>query len=273
LKRWRNKVDEEISHKLSYIVKKGERDLDRLRKTLKVIKALWDSKISYYIIKTRDDSPTCDVDVLFLDLEDYESAIDLALSAGYRFIQEEPFKGWIGIKDGIKIELHRGVSWFGMKALDNEFIGREARKVDLMGEKFQSICEDAEFALDLVHWIMDIQPLTIDGFSRMTSRIEKKHVWTEILDQAEKYGWRKQLLFHISCLNKLYEYVYSSRLNVPIKLFDVHIRPQFPFFIPSWTKGCFLMEKILRDNSGFGIRVKMLQLGLRRYLWTRLIYV
>ncbi len=269
LRKLRNNIDENTFQALNFVVRKGNRDLKRLLKTLTVISDLWSGKIDYFIIKTRDDAPTCDADVLYMNVVDYESAIDIARASGYNFIREEPFKGWIGVEDGIKIELHHGISWFGMKALDDAFMISNPRKVKLMDILFQTINEEAEFALDLTHWILDIQPLTLDGFHRLILKAERMHAWKEIINQAEKYEWIKQLEYHLSILSKLSEYIYSSKIDLPLKHVNVRMKPCFPFVVSSHAKIPFLMKKTLRDNIGFS-RLKMLQLALRRYAWTRM---
>lgn len=270
LEKWRNHIDDGVFCKLNSVLRKGEGDLTRLRNTLTVIKDLWDGKVNYYIIKTRDDAPTCDADVLFMNVEDYESAVDFARNGSYNFIREEPFKGWIHVENGIKIELHHGISWFGMQALDDNFIACNPRSVKLMGQMFQTLNEEAEFASDLAHLILDIQPLTLDGFSRLISNIEKKQLWNETMFQADKYGWAKQLKYYLSALNGLCENVYSCRLEVPIKLSRVSLTPSFPFWIPIHVKIPFLMKKVLHDNIGSVQRLKMLQLAIRRYVWSRM---
>lgn len=270
LENWKSFIDEKSLAQLNHIAIRGEYDLKRLQKTLKAIKDLWDGRINYYIIKTRDDSPTYDVDVLFMKAEDYESAIRLACTSGYNFRREEPLKGWIEVKDGIKIELHNGISWFGMKVLDDSFLFSNPKKIKLMDQLFQTLNKEAEFTLDLAHWVMDIQPLTINGFLKLVLSAERTTSWEEILIQAEKYEWIEQLRFHLSALNKLCEFIYSFRLSSPIKLFDVKVGPRFPFTIPLYIKVPFLMKKSIHDNIGYAQKVKMLQLALRRYAWTRI---
>jgi len=235
-----------------------------------VIKNLWDGQIEYYVIKTRDDRPTGDADVLFINKKDYESAICLARRAGYRFIREEPFKGWVDVNDGVKIELHHDLSWFGMKALDKDFVARKPRKVELMNLVFPTINMEAELALELAHWIVDIQALGPVNFSLLVSNIEGDHVWNEILYQAKKYGWARQLTYHLSVLNELCEYIYSYKFELPMKLPTVKIRPSFPFWTPICMKIPFLVRKVLHDNEGFIEKSKMLQLALRRYMWGRM---
>ena len=263
-------IDDSTLHIIESVIKRGNQDLKRLLKTLIVIKNLWDGQIEYYVIKTRDDRPTGDADVLFINKMDYESAICLARRAGYRFIREEPFKGWIDVNDGVKIELHHDVSWFGMKALDKDFVARSLRKVKLMNLVFPTINMEAELALELAHWVLDIQALGSIGFSNLVSVVEKSSSLEEILHQAKKFGWINQLTYHLSVLNELCENVYSYRLEVPVKLSRVNLTPSFPFRIPIHVKIPFLMKKILHDNIGSVQRLKMLQLAIRRYVWSRM---
>lgn len=266
----RGHIDNITLQIMKSVVSRGDQNLKRLRRTLMAIKDLWDGRVKYYIIKTRDDRPTGDVDILFTDESDYESAITIACHAGYRFIREEPFKGWIAVKDGVKIELHHGISWFGMKALDKDFVGTDPRRVKLMNFVFPTINERAELALELSHWILDIQTLGSVGFSNLISIVEKDCEWGEIIHQAEKYGWTKQLAYHLSVLNELCKHVYSYELQLPIKLPKVLIRPCFPVWTPIHIKVPFMVRKILRDNNGLVQRMNMLQLALRRYAWARM---
>jgi hypothetical protein len=270
LKECADYVDSNTLHQMNFIVSKGKSDLRRLRNTLAIVKDLWDEKVDYYVVKTRDDVATSDVDVMCKNHEDYEKAINIAHSHNYRFVREEPFKGWLGVEDGLKLELHHGISWFGMDVFDDHFLYRYPRVVRLMNLSFRTIGRTAEFALDLAHWVLDIQPLALNGFSKMIQAIEDVDSWEEVLDQAERFGWTSQLEYHLSALNRLCEYIYCQRLNLPIKLKNVQINPSMPFHIPAWSKIPFLMGKILRDNCCFTTRLNMLQLGLRRYAWTRL---
>lgn len=270
LQNLRDIIDEKTLQKLNLIVKNGAYDMEKLRNTLNVIKSLWDERVNYFVIKTRDDAPTCDVDVLFMGYEDFKFAIRLACTNGYRFRYEEPFKGWFSVPNGVKVELHWGVSWFGMKVFDDGYLFPDPKKVKLMGQSFWTLNDKAALSLDLAHWIMDVQPLTINVFSILVSKIEENNALIDLLFQAKKYGWQKQLKFHISCLNKLVEYVYSRQLDLPVKFQDVRIRPHFPFFTPLWFKLPFFIKKILYDNAGFALKLNMLQLGMRRYAWSRL---
>ena len=263
-------VDDTTLHIIESVIKRGNQNLKRLLKTLIVIKNLWDGQLEYYVIKTRDDRPTGDADALFIDKTDYESAISLARRAGYRFIREEPFKGWIDVNGGVKIELHHGVSWFGMKALDKDFVASNPRKVKLMNFVFPTINMEAELALELVHWIIDIQGLGPANFSSLVSIVEGDHAWKEILYQAKKYCWSSHLTYHLSVLNELCEYIYSYKFELPLKLPKVKIRPSFPFWTPMHIKIPFLVRKIFQDNNGFIKKSNMLQLALRRYMWTRM---
>lgn len=266
----RHNIDKDSLQVLESVVKKGNYNLKRLKRTLETIKDLWQGKVEYFIVKTRDDRPTGDADVLFMRKADYETAINIAIDSGYRFMREEPFKGWVGVKEGVKIELHHNLTWFGMKALDKELIMRRPRQLTLMNLIFQTINEEAELGLELAHWIMDIQALGQVGFSNLVSIVEKDHSWQEIFSQARKYHWERQLVYHLGVLNEFCKYVYSSSLRLPVKLPRIWLRPRFPFETPVHIKIPFLTRKILKDNEGFSQRFNMLQLALRRYAWTRM---
>jgi len=254
------------------VIKNVESKLQKLKNTLHMIKELLNGKVNFYIIKTRGDVPTADVDVLLENKRDYELAFNLALNRGYKCVREEPFKGWIGIKNCIKIELHVGISWFGMRVFDNEFIFKNPRKVKIMHLEFSTLGEEAEFGLALAHWILDIHPLLLSGLGGYVSRIERVHRWDEIMHQAEKYGWAKQLIYHLSILQKLCEYIYFYQLPLPIEPLNVRVKPNFPFWPPLWSKIPFLIRKIIQDNSKATKALEMIQLLLRRYAWTRLCF-
>jgi hypothetical protein len=256
--------------KFESIVRTGLSSLQLLQRTLITIKDLWDGKVDYYVIKTRDDRPTGDADVLFTATEKYESAIDVAVKRGYKFVREEPFKGWIPVKDGVKIELHNGLSWFGMKALDDDFVSSNRKETRIMNIEFQTITGESELGLELAHWIIDIQPLGPAGFINLVSVVEANQNWERILSQARKYRWLKQLVYHLSILDMLCRHVYLCKLKIPIELSKVKLKPAFPFWTPLRIKIPFLMDKVLRDNEGTGEKMKMLQLSLRRYAWGRL---
>lgn len=263
-------IDFQTIQSLQLEIEKGNQNLMRLCRTLKTIKNLWDGQVDYYLIKTRDDRPTGDADVLFLTKNDYEAAISIALQHDYKFVREEPFKGWVEVKDGVKIELHHGLSWFGMKVLDSDFVGSKTRNVELMNLAFRTISGKAELALELAHWILDIQPLGPMGFSNLVSVIETNDSWTDVLHQAETYGWADQLSYHLSILNMLCTYVYHSQLDLPVTLCNPRIEPSFPFWNPFYIKIPFFANKVLHDNEGFFQKLNMLQLALRRYVWTRI---
>lgn len=262
-------IDEVIRKRSCLIMKQGNYELQKMRMTLATIKTLWDGKVNYYIIKTRTDTPSYDVDVLFESKKEYELAISIARNNGYKFIREEPFKGWIDINNGIKIELHHGISWFGMKALDTEFITAKPKKVKLMDLEFQTINEEAEFVLGIAHQVLDVQPTGLGGFSKLVSALEARR-WERVISQAEKHNWVDQLTYYLSVIGKLCEYIYFYRPSLPVEPVNVKVRPRFPFWIPLYKKVFFMMKKVISDNEGIMSKLNMLQLSLRRYLWGRL---
>ncbi len=195
----------------------------------------------------------------------YFFTVDMPLSA-----REESFKDWIGVENGVKVELHCSISWFGLNVLDNNFVVADPRSIRLMGQAFQTIKEEAEFALDMAHWIFDIQPLAMDGFSSLVLDIERGIAWQGIFHQAERYRWVNQLEYHLLTLNKLFEYAYSSGLDIQLKPTNIRVNFGFPFWAPLLNRIPFLVSRIIYDNSGFTKRIKMLQLSLRHYAWNRI---
>lgn len=269
----KNNLSGSTFQRLNKIVSKGNQDLLRLEKTLVTIKSLWEGRTDYYVVKTRDDRPTGDADVLFPNKGDYELAISLAIREGYKFNREEPFKGWIGVKDGVKIELHNNISWFGIKVFDTDFLVRNPRETKLLNLIFPTLNAQSELALELAHWIIDIQGLGPVGFSNLVSVVERSQSWGDIFHQATRHDWNRELIYHLSILNDLYKHVYDSQLRLPMNLpprAGMGGKLCFPFWVPMHIKIPFLARKILRDNQGSIQKLSMLQLALRRYAWGRM---
>ncbi len=270
LKFGQDQIEHAFLQKLQLAARQGDQNLIRLEKTLATMKMLWDGKVDYFVIKTRDDRPTGDADVLFTDKKDYELAVALAKTKGFGFTREEPFKGWIGVRDGLKIELHQGLSWFGMKALDNDFLVKETKRIKLMNLDFNSVGGSSELALELAHWTMDIQPLGPLGFSNLTAILAASSSLIEVLSQAEKHAWAGQLEYNLSVLKAFYEYIYFHPLDLPIQANAFHTRIYFPFWIPVRQELLFLIRKVLHDNVDSAKKMRMLSLMMRRYAWSRL---
>lgn len=263
----KDSLDNELIALFESVVRQGKENLESLRKTLLTIKELWDGKVSYYIIKTRDDRPTGDADVLFSEKTDYESAIDIAKRNSFRFNREEPFKGWIPVDGGVKIELHRGISWFGTRVFDNDFLLDSPRTIKLMDRSFKTLGTNAEMGVELIHWMLDVQPLGAMNFSNLIELIERKPSWDAIASQAHKHHWIEELYYHLSVISELCAYTYCYYPELPIKPRKVWINPSFPFWVSFHVKLAFLMRKVLQDNEGSKERLRMLELALRRYGW------
>lgn len=238
-------IERQVPNIVYKIIEKGKKHMHRIHRTLQIIKDVWEDSVDYYLIKTAEPLPihTYDIDVLFVDQAEYKQAIRMMQNKGFIYRRDEPYKGSILIKGGIKIELHLGISWFGMRFLDNEIFHINPRKVRLMDLEFKVPSSEAELAINLAHMIFDVHPLTIRDFIVIKSLTLGISDWGLIIQQARKYKWYQALLYYLSIIKALYRQLYRRELCLPIKTINVRVKPIFPYWYPLGMRIKFVSQK------------------------------
>lgn len=226
---------------LEEVVLAGKRNLELQRQTMEFIsRTLGDEGIEFLIIKSYKALPyiTADIDIMVKEPQ-YKATVRILQARGayhnerLHRIPLPPFienrlkraAGANLLKDGLlEMDVYQNTTWTGWLCLDNEFIWRETRTVDICGVKCLIPGREADLLLSLAHVIFCHGSINLLDFLYMNDLLEKITNFDELFLEAEKYHWSQALRALISRMQLLYQTcTYSPEIMHPVS---------FPYLIP-----------------------------------------
>ena len=128
-------------------------------------------------------------------------------------------------KDGLlEIDVYQDATWTGWSCLDNEFIWREPRTVDICGLECRIPSREADLLLSLAHVIFCHGSINLLDFLYMNDLLERTTNLDELSLEAERYQWEQPLRTLISRMQALYQTcLHAAQFSTPVS---------FPYLIP-----------------------------------------
>lgn len=198
---------------LMIILNEGEKYIESLNKTVREIKtSLLHANIPFLIFKTYRTLPyvTLDVDIL-VRYKDFGKAAEALLKESidsansWDKLYQPKMEAHVKEAGLLKIDLYTFQTsfWQGWdEYLDIEFIWKNPRKINFLGEEWITPSIEAELALVIVHILHERLQITLLDFLFIKD-IHRNIKWNVILEQAKKYGWYNAFLRFISIINEL----------------------------------------------------------------------
>jgi hypothetical protein len=245
-----------LTNTLHELISESAVYLERLSATLKFISTIFSNEeIPFLIVKTNKGIPyvTQDVDVL-VKLSDFAKAEDLLKQAkGKRERDANKHQSSMFLPGLLRIDLHKGFFWQGSSYLDASVPWEDIRYENVSGVRCPIPSVHVELLLTIAHTVGE--RLHIPYLEFMFVRNSSKEAnWTTIINQAEKYSWRKSMFRFISIVNLLNRKLYPSEKKPLIDLqpnvanllprVNVHGSLSMPYMYPlQYTMEIFLERK------------------------------
>lgn len=211
------------SQKIRAILDKGKKRLVRVAETLELISSLFTSEeLDFLIIKTFKGLPykTLDVDVHIRD-KDYGQAIHALKSRGAsivggRFLNivlKLPVNLTLTyrLKGSINIDMYKDIPWRGFPSLDEEFLWKSPRLVDVYGVRCPIPNPEADLLSLLASALFTDRSFTLLDFLYINSLLKGSLNFSELLRQTRKYGWNSQFLKLISIMRNMQRIIYQNQ--------------------------------------------------------------
>lgn len=234
--------EENLSHQIFRdVVTEGDRNLVRQEQTLKFISSvLGEIGADFLVIKSYKALPyiTVDIDIM-LRQNDYHRAVSAFEARGASQVEGKhrlPLPGFLerrlsrvrgaGLeKEGLlEIDVYQDTTWTGWLCLDNEFIWKEPRSLDICGVRCAIPNREADLLLSLAHVIFCHGSIHLLDFLYMNSLLQEDLDFESIFREAKKYGWERPLRALISRIQELHRVLHSNQ--------EIQKSAAFPSLIP-----------------------------------------
>jgi hypothetical protein len=187
------------------IVERGKEEIERTNRAVSTVNSSLDNYVS---IKTYRGYPRIpnDIDIL---VEDFNEATRSLTKNGMDIKESSPRQAVL-IKDGLtKIHLHKKISWCNTEFLDNELFWTKNKKVNFNGIKTSIPNENADFLVHLAHINFEPLHITLSELLYIYKLVDKVN-FSDIFEQANKYGWGRTLKRTLELLDTMHHTLYSG---------------------------------------------------------------
>lgn len=211
----------ELDGSLKAIVELGERNIAKVRETLKFVSSLFTHMgLEFLVIKTLKGFPfiTEDIDIIVKE-RDYQCATHVLESRGAsknsgRLINVI-FNLGLGVpdyklKELLKLDLYKTIPYPGLKSFDEEFLWRNPRLVDIYDVRCLVPSCEADLLTLISSTLFTDAKFTLLDFLYINSLFENTLNFEETFEQTQKYRWDTQFLKLVSVLQTMQKRIYRS---------------------------------------------------------------
>lgn len=225
-------LEQADKEKLQDIVSKGDKELEKIKETIKDIKR---NIKNFIIFKTYKGANFTrignDIDVL-IKYEDLYSSRDRLLSNGYHlFIDFPKFERAVLLdkKDRKKIHLQSRLYWCCKEYFDQDFLWRNPRTVKYNEEEIPINNVNADFLIHIAHTNYEHPYFKISELLYLFSLVPELD-FDLLLEQTKKYGWHKTFLRTFNLMNNIHYVLYGQLLSKEVPFEKINIKEiKFPF--------------------------------------------
>jgi predicted nucleic acid-binding Zn ribbon protein len=255
--------DKLLSSKLSEIIAKENKRKLRFENTLKFIDSFFSKAgLDYMFIKLYRGIPYIprDVDIL-IRREEKEHALSALKNNGITIRSFDDAEINIEIEGLFKVDLYLGFYYFKRPFIDNEFLWKSPRKVQICGLDSRIPNTEADFLILLIHSILGHKRFSLIDFLYAKKMLINNNLnFDELRNESEKFGWHPAFKRLVSFLENLYKmmYIRNEPINFPYPFSAKFILETFGSFedlrIKEQTK-CMFVASTLIDRAFYSYQL------------------
>lgn len=230
-----------VNGDLSYLLKLGEKQIERLKKTLLFLNKKIYPQCPVLVVRTNKFIPyvTYDVDLLVKE-NDFEKLKKLLRDFNWQFSSHDHSLG--GRIPGAQInaqkprflnlDIHQDFTWQRSTYVDKKIPWRNIQEVEIAGVSCKTPSLEVEFLLNCADIIFEKFYLTLLDFFYLKTILRKKDLdWSLIEEQTKKFGWNRAFDQLINMVKKI-----DKDLVLGKKLIFPYLFPQRNVLSIFWEK-------------------------------------
>jgi hypothetical protein len=194
------------------IVRREEEKFSQLRRTLAFLSSLFaDNGMDFRFIKLYRGLPYVprDVDVLITSEEVFD-VVSLLRRRGFAVDSFDDVEIRCQRAGLLKVDLYCGFCYLSLPFIDEGFLWRDSRIVDVQGVDCPIPGFEADFLSLVIHSLLGHRRLSLLDFLYAKSLLNSERLrFDKMLKEAEKFGWAHAFTKVFHALEDLYESLYS----------------------------------------------------------------